>query len=466
MPRFAFRSSKAVFAGLTLLVGPAVAQVPMPVPPPPPAPPASMMPAPQGASPAQPAPMPAPQAATPLVPPVLAPPVVAPPVVAPGIPAASPDAIDPQVTTLFNQAIAAHKALSAMTATIVVSTIGTGTSFRQTVNFAYQKPNEAKVIVAGPSGPLVQFVSNGKTLTLYAFHDKKYRTDPVPAGVNIIPTILAQSRSLLARLIGQPEALNDLLAQPGVTASLGSAGIVSGVPTDTVNATLPTPDGGKVQFEFALGTADHLLRRVIQTAPVSKNGTPQTLVHTETITVLNADLAPTAADFAFTPPAGAKKIAVTAPKAAQSPPPMHDPRLMPGAKPFPVAAKDLSGKLLSLAQYKGKVVLMDFWATWCGPCVGEMPNVIAAYKKYHAQGFDIVGVSLDQSRPALTAFIALHKMPWRQVFDGKYWSSAVPREYGVQAIPFGLLIGRDGRIAAVDVRGPALIAAIQAALAK
>ena len=95
-----------------------------------------------------------------------------------------------------------------------------------------------------------------------------------------------------------------------------------------------------------------------------------------------------------------------------------------------------------------------------------MPNVIAAYNKYHAQGFDVVGISLDQSRAALTAFIAQNKMPWRQVFDGKYWSSAVPREYGVQAIPFGLLIGRDGQIAAVDVRGPALSAAIENALAK
>ena len=120
----------------------------------------------------------------------------------------------------------------------------------------------------------------------------------------------------------------------------------------------------------------------------------------------------------------------------------------------------------AIAARRGHVVLVNFWATWCGPCVGEMPNVIAAYKKYHTQGFEIVGVSLDQSRPALTGFIAQNKMPWRQVFDGRGWGSAVPREYGVQAIPFGLLIGRDGKIAAVDVRGPALTAALQQALVK
>ncbi len=145
---------------------------------------------------------------------------------------------------------------------------------------------------------------------------------------------------------------------------------------------------------------------------------------------------------------------------------MFDPRLKPGARPFAIAAKDLNSRPLSLAQYKGKVVLMDFWATWCGPCVGEMPNVIAAYKKYHAQGFDVVGISLDQDKGALTSFLKQNKMPWRQVYDGKGWGSAVPRQYGVMAIPFGLLLNRDGTIAAVEVRGEALPAAIKMALAK
>ena len=380
--------------------------------------------------------------------------------------------VDPQVTALFNQAIAAHQALSALTATLTLSSVGlgVGNDTEQTITTAYEKPSSAKVAVAGPAGPIVQFFTNGKTLTLYLVKQKEYRVQPVPDGAQTIPLILDQAHALLPRLIGHPEALNDLLTQPGVTASVvttaAASGTVGDTAVDTVAVALPSPDGNKAQFTFDIGKTDHLLHRLTEHATIVSKNAPQDFTLTETVTALSTAPTLTAADFAFTPPPGVKKIVVTPPKAGQAAPPMHDPRLVPGAAPLPIAAKDLSGRPLSLAQYKGKVVLLDFWATWCGPCVGEMPNVIASYKEYHAKGFDIVGISLDQSRPALTSFIAQNKMPWRQVFDGKYWSSAVPREYGVRAIPFGLLIGRDGKIAAVDVRGPELTAAIQKALAK
>ncbi len=464
MPRF----PKVILAGLTLLAGPVLAQAPQPAPPPPPPPPASMMPAPQAGAPAQAAPaavpMAAPQAASPLAPPQA---------LTPGTPAAPLAAIDPKVTALFNQAIAAHQALSALSAVVTVSLAGAGPKANnsQTITLTYQKPDRAKVEISSTAGPVAEFLSDGKTLTLYLIQTKKYQVQPVPAGAQTIPIILEQPRALLPRLLGHPELLSELLAQPGLTASIVSPAFalpanVAGVSVDTVAVTLPAPDGSAAKFTFDFGKTDHLLRRIVQNTSLTSAGKTQAITLTQTVTALSTTPTLSAADFTFTPPPGVTKIAPATPKAGQAEPPMHDPRLVPGARPFPVTAKDLSGKPLSLAQYKGKVVLMDFWATWCGPCVGEMPNVIAAYKKYHAQGFDIVGISLDQSRPALTSFIAQNRMPWRQVFDGKYWSSAVPREYGVQAIPFGLLIGRDGMIAAVDVRGPALTAAIKEALAK
>jgi peroxiredoxin len=131
------------------------------------------------------------------------------------------------------------------------------------------------------------------------------------------------------------------------------------------------------------------------------------------------------------------------------------------------SAKDLDGRDLSVSSYKGQVILIDFWATWCGPCMQEMPNVVAAYAKYHSRGFDIIGISLDKENQhdALAAFVRANKMPWRQYYDGKYWDNALAVKYGVVAIPQSYLLDRQGRIVAVEPRGPDLAPAIEAALA-
>ena len=125
---------------------------------------------------------------------------------------------------------------------------------------------------------------------------------------------------------------------------------------------------------------------------------------------------------------------------------------------------DIDGKPLSVASEKGKVVLIDFWATWCGPCVQELPNVLRAYGQYHAKGFDIIGVSLDQDKTKLTSFTKEKQMPWPQYCDGKGWESKLAVAYGVNSIPATYLLGRDGKIIGKDLRGEALDAAVRAAL--
>jgi thiol-disulfide isomerase/thioredoxin len=127
--------------------------------------------------------------------------------------------------------------------------------------------------------------------------------------------------------------------------------------------------------------------------------------------------------------------------------------------------KDLDGKPLSVAKFKGKVVLVDFWATWCGPCVAELPNVLKAYEDYHAKGFEIVGISLDSDEQKTRAFIKERKISWPQYYDGKGWDNKLAVQYGVHAIPATYLLDGEGKVIGRDLRGEDLTKAIAKALA-
>lgn len=111
------------------------------------------------------------------------------------------------------------------------------------------------------------------------------------------------------------------------------------------------------------------------------------------------------------------------------------------------------GKMIALSSLRGNVVLIDFWASWCGPCRRENPNVVRIYNFYHPKGFEIYGVSLDKDRNSWLQAIQDDGLVWTQVSDLKYWQSEGAQTYGVNGIPFTVLLDKDGRIIAKGLRG-------------
>jgi len=119
---------------------------------------------------------------------------------------------------------------------------------------------------------------------------------------------------------------------------------------------------------------------------------------------------------------------------------------------------DTTGTPVSLSSFHGKYVLVDFWASWCGPCRAENPNLVKTYNKYKDNGFAVLGVSLDQPGKKDSWLAAIHKdnLTWVQVSDLKFWDNEVAVLYGIKAIPSNLLLDPQGKIIAKDLRGEEL----------
>jgi peroxiredoxin len=139
----------------------------------------------------------------------------------------------------------------------------------------------------------------------------------------------------------------------------------------------------------------------------------------------------------------------------------------PGAAPAPgqrapdFALTTIEGDSIRLRDYRGKVVLLDFWATWCGPCRMEMPYVKAAFERYHKLGLEVIGVSLDNTPTEVRAYTKMGGMPWPQILQGRGTMTRLKQDYGIRSIPAAFLIDQKGIVAATHPRGEGLLAAIE-----
>jgi thiol-disulfide isomerase/thioredoxin len=121
-------------------------------------------------------------------------------------------------------------------------------------------------------------------------------------------------------------------------------------------------------------------------------------------------------------------------------------------EPLALKFKGVDGAPVDLAALRGKVVLLDFWATWCPPCRDETPSIVATYRRLHERGFEIVGVSLDDDKGKLLSYMKQHGMAWPQHFDGGGWSNALAKQFGISSIPAMWLIDQKGRIVDLEAR--------------
>jgi thiol-disulfide isomerase/thioredoxin len=130
-------------------------------------------------------------------------------------------------------------------------------------------------------------------------------------------------------------------------------------------------------------------------------------------------------------------------------------------KPAPtIEVKDIDGKSFRFTNLKGKYILVDFWATWCAPCLAELPRVQAAHTKYREKGFEIVQISLDETKPAVVDFVKVRKLPWVQIHNATSLGDMVAA-FGVSSIPATFLIDPSGKIVRLDLRGANLDKALE-----
>ena len=364
--------------------------------------------------------------------------------------------IDPRAVALLDRAVKAYANTQSLDQDFGATSRFNGKTFAGTGRWSYERPARARVEWNDGDGTQIT-LSDGETI--YS-RDNPYDYDAHPVQQTVPHDALISVAQSIPTAAGLPLSLMMAGTNP-VAPALGlgwqsvtrvRSGALEGV------SLVASPEGEEPRREWRVyfDSQTYLIARVEnQTTFLPRPDAPQglpPLLQTSVTTFAPRAPRATRAAFKWNPLPGAK------PK-----PPRYDPRLRVGSEPFALTGQTLDGQKISLDSYKGKIVLLDFWATWCGPCLVELPGIKANYDKYRAQGFRVVGVSLDAEEADLRAFMAKRDLAWPQLFDGKIYDDANALRYGVTALPFSVLVGRDGKILEVEPRGWRLNLALQRA---
>ncbi|RYX82963.1 TlpA family protein disulfide reductase [bacterium] len=357
--------------------------------------------------------------------------------------------IEPAAQTLIDEATKKYQAAQGVRFKLVVTLEEKQTRY----SVSYQKPKLLRVETV-EEGETTQGVSDGRMK--YMVEKTTYKREALPEkasklwqtmlnnGTGFMMADMLEGRSPLIQL---QDALKKAPEPSRMTVKVPPAAVVNGVSLHGIkinySVIAPKKNGVSPIAELYLWfDKEGLLRRLSSRSVEGK----RSFLMTEQISEqqLNPTFEPDAFIFDATGLSNAADLPTSKEELG------YDPRLKVGATPIAFEAKDMKGQTITPAKYKGKVLLLDFWATWCGPCVAALPELKSVYAKYHAKGLEVVGISLDEDKNALTSFIKTRQMAWPQIFDGKGWKARVPDIYGVQAIPFTLVIGKNGKITAVD----------------